>query len=381
MSSGSPMKIIRWVTISSLMGTLLAGCSTPYHPAPITSIDDSNSGSSSISAPVDNSESRSISTPMPSRTRIQSDNTQTISSEQSSSTSHSVNQAAERDQSGRIVYNRNYENIPKGSYNGSTYTVAHGDTLFYIAWITGADFRDLASNNDISAPYSLSEGQVIRINTNGVNASQSTNNTTVIATNQNSPQSRVVDSQPTNAYSDNSGSQPGGKMLSSQASSAGRASGSATTATTTTTAVASASATSPVTSTTKAPTAASGTVKWIWPVEGKVIEGYTGPTSGNRGIDIGGSRGQPIYAASAGKVVYTGNALRGYGNLIIIKHNDDYLSAYAHNDTILVRDQQDVAAGQKIATMGSSGTSSVRLHFEVRYKGKSVNPLQYLPQR
>nr|EEX5075130.1 tRNA pseudouridine(13) synthase TruD [Escherichia coli] len=76
-----------------------------------------------------------------------------------------------------------------------------------------------------------------------------------------------------------------------------------------------------------------------------------------------------------------GNALRGYGNLIIIKHNDDYLSAYAHNDTMLVREQQEVKAGQKIATMGSTGTSSTRLHFEIRYKGKSVNPLRYLPQR
>ncbi|MCL7653332.1 peptidoglycan DD-metalloendopeptidase family protein, partial [Klebsiella pneumoniae] len=82
-----------------------------------------------------------------------------------------------------------------------------------------------------------------------------------------------------------------------------------------------------------------------------------------------------------GRVVYAGNALRGYGNLIIIKHNDDYLSAYAHNETMRVREQQEVKAGQKIATMGSTGTSSTRLHFEIRYKGKSVNPLQYLPQR
>ena len=98
-------------------------------------------------------------------------------------------------------------------------------------------------------------------------------------------------------------------------------------------------------------------------------------------IDIAGSKGQAIVATADGRVVYAGNALRGYGNLIIIKHNDDYLSAYAHNDTMLVREQQEVKAGQKIATMGSTGTSSTRLHFEIRYKGKSVNPLQYLPQR
>lgn len=91
--------------------------------------------------------------------------------------------------------------------------------------------------------------------------------------------------------------------------------------------------------------------------------------------------GEFIIATADGRVVYAGNALRGYGNLIIIKHNDDYLSAYAHNDTMLVREQQEVKAGQKIATMGSTGTSSTRLHFEIRYKGKSVNPLRYLPQR
>lgn len=121
--------------------------------------------------------------------------------------------------------------------------------------------------------------------------------------------------------------------------------------------------------------------KWRWPAEGKVIESFSDVQGGNKGVDIAGSRGQPVFATAAGRVVYSGNALRGYGNLIIIKHNDDYLSAYAHNDTILVRDQQEVQAGQKIATMGSSGTSSVRLHFEIRYKGKSVNPLRYLSQR
>ncbi|WP_025474884.1 murein hydrolase activator NlpD, partial [Yersinia pestis] len=120
---------------------------------------------------------------------------------------------------------------------------------------------------------------------------------------------------------------------------------------------------------------------WRWPTDGKTIDSFSASEGGNKGIDIAGSRGQPILATASGRVVYAGNALRGYGNLIIIKHNDDYLSAYAHNDTMLVREQQEVKAGQKIATMGSTGTSSVRLHFEIRYKGKSVNPLRYLPQR
>lgn len=98
-------------------------------------------------------------------------------------------------------------------------------------------------------------------------------------------------------------------------------------------------------------------------------------------MDISGSRGQAVNAAAAGRVVYAGNALRGYGNLIIIKHNDDFLSAYAHNENLLVKDQQEVSAGQQIAKMGSSGTNAVKLHFEIRYKGKSVDPTRYLPSR
>ncbi|KDM92611.1 peptidoglycan DD-metalloendopeptidase family protein [Photobacterium galatheae] len=118
---------------------------------------------------------------------------------------------------------------------------------------------------------------------------------------------------------------------------------------------------------------------WVWPTKGRVIARFSDKENGNKGIDIAGHRGQDVKATAAGKVVYAGNALRGYGNLVIIKHNDDYLSAYAHNDRVLVREQDTVTAGQKIAAMGSSGTNSVRLHFEIRYKGKSVNPLRYLP--
>ncbi|MCS6040236.1 murein hydrolase activator NlpD [Klebsiella pneumoniae subsp. pneumoniae] len=174
-------------------------------------------------------------------------------------------------------------------------------------------------------------------------------------------------------YSESSGEQSATKMLPNNKP-----------ATTTTTVVA--PVTAPTTVSTTQPTASSTSTSspisaWRWPTDGKVIENFSGAEGGNKGIDIAGSKGQAIVATADGRVVYAGNALRGYGNLIIIKHNDDYLSAYAHNDTMLVREQQEVKAGQKIATMGSTGTSSTRLHFEIRYKGKSVNPLQYLPQR
>lgn len=109
-----------------------------------------------------------------------------------------------------------------------------------------------------------------------------------------------------------------------------------------------------------------------------MISKFSVGDQGNKGIDIAGQRGQDVVATAAGVVVYAGNALRGYGNLIIIKHNDEYLSAYAHNDSLLIKEGQSVKTGQKIASMGSTGTNSVRLHFEIRYKGKSVNPEHYL---
>jgi len=281
-------------------------------------------------------------------------------------------------ENGRIVYNRKYGNIPKGSYTGgSTYTVKRGDTLFYIAWITGNDFRDLAQRNSVQAPYGLEVGQTLQVGNatgtpltpgNSVSAADVTAQNNSVKPAQNT--SAVVASQPTITYSEDSGEQSANKMLPNNKPSA---------------TVVTAPVTAPVVSST-VPTASSSSSSapisaWRWPADGKVIENFSSSEGGNKGIDIAGSKGQAIIATADGRVVYAGNALRGYGNLIIIKHNDDYLSAYAHNDTMLVREQQEIKAGQKIATMGSTGTSSTRLHFEIRYKGKSVNPLQYLPQR
>lgn len=118
---------------------------------------------------------------------------------------------------------------------------------------------------------------------------------------------------------------------------------------------------------------------WRWPTNGKVVQNYSSADGGNKGIDIAGVRGQPIYTAAKGKVVYVGNQLRGYGNLIMIKHGEDFITAYAHNDTTVVRNGQDVKAGQKIGTMGSSGTHSVFLHFQIRYRATALDPQSYLP--
>ncbi|NRA61652.1 MAG: peptidoglycan DD-metalloendopeptidase family protein [Psychrobium sp.] len=121
--------------------------------------------------------------------------------------------------------------------------------------------------------------------------------------------------------------------------------------------------------------------KWIWPATGRVISAYSASAQGNNGLDIAGLKGSKILATAAGKVVYAGNALRGYGNLIIIKHNDDFLSAYAHNEKIFVKEKQRIKQGQLIAQMGRTESSRVQLHFEIRFRGKSVNPANYLPKR
>lgn len=119
-------------------------------------------------------------------------------------------------------------------------------------------------------------------------------------------------------------------------------------------------------------------IEWGMPTQGKLIGQYS-ESANRKGIDIAGKLGQPVLASAAGKVVYSGSGLRGYGKLIIIKHNKTYLSAYAHNDKVLVKEGQSVTRGQKIAEMGNTDADRVELHFEVRRLGKPVDPAKYLP--
>lgn len=206
-----------------------------------------------------------------------------------------------------------------GSYSGSVYTVKRGDTLYRISRMTGSSVGELARLNGISAPYILEIGQKLRVKS----GSSATKKTAVANT------------------------------------SRSRSSGSA--------------------SVVKVAAPPIGAKCWRWPTSGRVIEPFSSSDGGNKGIDIAGSRGQPIYASAAGTVVYVGNQLRGYGNLVMIKHSDDYITAYAHNDTTLVNNGQKVSAGQKIATMGSSGSDSVNLHFQIRYRATALDPQRYLP--
>ncbi|CAM3205012.1 murein hydrolase activator NlpD [Klebsiella quasipneumoniae subsp. similipneumoniae] len=376
MSAGSTKFTVSRIAALSLVSFWLAGCTnTNNPPAPVSSAGGAASSSTNsgmlITPPSSDVKSAPQAQP------IQPVQTQTIQPQP-------MAQEPVQTVNGKIVYNRKYGDIPKGSYTGgSTYTVKRGDTLFYIAWVTGNDFRDLAQRNNVPAPYALNVGQVLQVGNasgqpitgeNAVSQASARASGGATATTTSAQKSTaVVASQPTITYSESSGEQSATKMLPNNKP-----------ATTTSTVVA--PVTAPTTVSTTQPTASSTSTSspissWRWPTDGKVIENFSGAEGGNKGIDIAGSKGQAIVATADGRVVYAGNALRGYGNLIIIKHNDDYLSAYAHNDTMLVREQQEVKAGQKIATMGSTGTSSTRLHFEIRYKGKSVNPLQYLPQR
>ncbi|WP_295669797.1 murein hydrolase activator NlpD [uncultured Haemophilus sp.] len=278
-----------------------------------------------------------------------------------------------------------YSQIQKGSYKGNTYKVNKGDTMFLIAYLTGMDVKDLASMNNMKEPYSLSVGQTLKIS----NCSTKTVTTTVpVKTTASAAPAAPAEPEVTYTPGAN-GTQIGSDGTVIGPIKSGVATGGASTPAftnntpstpvTTTTQVETTTNDTPINANVVAPVASN--VAWQWPTQGNVIQGFSNTDGGNKGVDISGSRGQAVKAAANGRVVYAGNALRGYGNLIIIKHNDDFLSAYAHNDKILVSDQQEVKAGQEIAKMGSTGTNAVKLHFEIRYKGKSVDPVRYLPRR
>ena len=234
----------------------------------------------------------------------------------------------------------------KPAVTSGQYVVRRGDTLYSIAFRYGWDWKALAARNNIDAPYTIRPGQSIRFDGGPASVQPS------VAKNA-TPVAPVVVNKSTPAAS--SASKPTSSTVapSSQAS-AGAA--------------------------TPAPSGG-GVSGWIWPTNGTLIGRFASNGSLNKGIDIAGQLGQPVLAASNGTVVYAGSGLRGYGELVIIKHSDTYVSAYGHNRRLLVREGQQVKVGQNIAEMGSTGTDRVKLHFEIRRQGKPVDPLQYLPSR
>ncbi|UXH42374.1 peptidoglycan DD-metalloendopeptidase family protein [Pseudomonas promysalinigenes] len=249
--------------------------------------------------------------------------------------------------SGARVVDRNAAAAKRPAVTTGQYIVKPGDTLFSIAFRYGWDYKELAARNGIGAPYTIRPGQAIRF------SSGSSSSTTVVSNPSSSSKTTVI-------------RRPAGGPI-NPPQSGGKS--------TPTTPV----APTPVVATVPAAERAVG--KWAWPANGVLIGKFASNGSLNKGIDIAGDLGQPVFAASDGAVVYAGSGLRGYGELIIIKHSDTYVSAYGHNRRLLVREGQQVKAGQSIAEMGSTGTDRVKLHFEIRRQGKPVDPLQFLPRR
>ncbi|MCQ4296560.1 peptidoglycan DD-metalloendopeptidase family protein [Pseudomonas stutzeri] len=229
------------------------------------------------------------------------------------------------------------------------YTVRRGDTLWSIAFRFGWDWRELARVNGIQPPHVIYPGQKIRFGGGSSRVASAAPRPAPQPAPTPAPSTPVVVATPI----------PRQAPITTPSSPPPAA---------------------PPASTQVTPVARSAS-GWAWPANGAIIGRFSSNGSLNKGIDIAGELGQPVLAASDGTVVYAGSGLRGYGELVIIKHSDTYVSAYGHSRRLLVREGQQVKAGQSIAEMGSTGTDRVKLHFEIRRQGKPVDPLQYLPRR
>jgi lipoprotein NlpD len=264
------------------------------------------------------------------------------------------------------------------------YTVKRGDTLYRIALENGQDHRDIASWNNIANPSAIKEGQVLRVAPPA--AAEPAGDAAVVS----KPiavgaivESRSLDQPAGNvatAVAAPSGSlkrepKVGKEPYSDEAyARLNRVGGEpAKPAELKPESKPEAALAAPAAS------ASPDDVPWMWPTSAKLSAPYS--DAGNKGLDFAGKAGDPVLAAGDGKVVYAGSGLRGFGELVIVKHNATYLSAYAHNRKILVKEGQQVSRGQKIAEMGNTDADSVKLHFEIRKQGKPVDPAQYLPKR
>jgi lipoprotein NlpD len=228
--------------------------------------------------------------------------------------------------------------LMNNNWDSQAYIVRPKETLYSIAWRYSLDYRELARWNNISSPYIIQPGQKIWLSEARGRRSTAANSpasseTTVLTRTQNNnvplKPKRTEELRTTVAKQK-----------------------------------------------TEAPPSA-----WQWPTAGRVIKQFQGSKSASQGITIEGKLQQSILATASGKVVYSGNGLIGYGNLLIVKHNDTYLSAYAHNQTLLVSEGENVNSGQKIAEMGRVNGGQAQLHFEIRKDGEPVDPLRYLPTR
>jgi len=266
---------------------------------------------------------RSVPAPVEERQNTKTKSTSSVSTQSNSTTAGNPSAAGKQVQAGP-------ETVSRPGY----YTVKPGDTLIRIGLDHGQNWRDIIRWNNIENPNVIEVGQVLRIAPAPVDVAQ-----------------EVAVSKPVQM-----GSVPASveeKKISSPAE--------------------------PATVNTVRNEGSEDAFQLVWPAQGGVSSNFD--DSKNKGIDISGKTGDPVLAAADGKVVYSGAGLRGYGNLIILKHNNTFLTAYAHNQTLLVREDQSVKRGQKIAEMGNSDSEQVKLHFELRRMGKPVDPLKFLPSR
>jgi lipoprotein NlpD len=274
--------------------------------------------------------------------------------------------------------------------SSGTYRVQGGDTLYAIAFNHGVDFRDLAAWNHIPAPYRIYVGQELNLS---APMSTASSGNPVVAPMPDRASSTVSNLPPSRSAVTNAAPPPKPQNSSPMFETVEPAN----------VAQESAPAPKPVTpvapppqvakppvvaapveppkSAEPAPQLNAGGVAWHWPASGSVIGTYVAGDQTKQGVDIAGNEGDPITATADGEVVYSGNGLIGYGELIIIKHNASFLSAYGHNRKRLVQEGDKVKAGQRIAEMGASAAARNELHFEIRKNGKPVNPLDYLPVR
>jgi len=227
----------------------------------------------------------------------------------------------------------------------AVHTVGQSDTLYSVAFLYGKTVEELAAWNGIRKPYTIYRGQKIRL--------------TKPAPKPRPVARKVAPSKPKVSTPTRSKPAVTSKVQPSRPK------------------VATSRSKTPV----PGPEASKGPLSWTWPTNGRLIRRFDARSSGKKGINIAGKAGNPVRAAAAGKVVYAGSGLSGYGRLIIIKHNKDFLSAYAHNRKLIAREGQWVKKGELIAHMGSSATDRTQLHFEIRKKGRPVDPLRYLPKR
>lgn len=234
-----------------------------------------------------------------------------------------------------------------------SYTVRKGDTLLRIALDHGQNYRDIVTWNNLADPDDIKVGQVLRVSPPDRVAGVQSNPVQMPEKAGQTPPRKVVPKRPESNVAD--ATRPDARNEKAETAASGPAPGTIVTAND------------------------DERLSWMWPANGKIVATFD--DGKNKGIDIAGRAGQQVMAAGAGKVMYAGSGIRGYGNLVIVKHSNTLLSAYAHNRAIVVKEGDTVSKGQVIAEMGDTDADSVKLHFEIRQQGKPVDPTRFLPSR